>query len=101
MRSTRGNGENVPVGSGVPSLTDDKVTGVGELDRVAVVGGLEVDVSTRLVVLVVVLALHEVVAGRKLKIGRILDSSRSSQRASGGGQSEKGVGNGNHLGLEK
>jgi hypothetical protein len=79
-------------GSLLPALSDDEVTGVGEVDRVAVVGGAELDVAAGLVVLVVVLATGEVV-GAKLEVGSISHggdglSSRSCERADSGGESK-------------
>jgi hypothetical protein len=88
-------------GSRLPALTDDEVTGVREVDRVAVVGGAELDVAAGLVVLVVVLATGEVV-GAKLEVGSISHggdglSSRSCERADSGGESKDHGSEGNHF----
>lgn len=59
---------NLPHRSSPPSLSDDKVTSAGELHRVAIVGRLEVDIATGLVVLVVVLSTSKIM-GAKFEVG--------------------------------
>jgi hypothetical protein len=88
----------LPGGSGLPSLTDNKVASVGEVDRVAVVRGAELDVAGSLVVLVVVLATGKAV-GVELEVREVgLGSSgRSSEGASNGGESKSELGEGNHF----
>jgi len=87
---------DVAVGSGLPSHSDDEVTSVGELDRVAGAAGLVVDVAAGLVVLVVVLAADNV-AGGQLEIRSISDSSRSCEAANRGGKGEDDGVEGNHF----
>jgi hypothetical protein len=88
----------LPGGSGLPSLTDNKVASVGEVDRVAVVRGAELDVAGSLVVLVVVLTTGKAV-GVELEVRKVgLGSSgRSSEGASNGGESKSELGEGNHF----
>jgi hypothetical protein len=78
-----------------PALADDEVTSVGELDRVTVVLGREVDVAGGLVVLVVVLALDDRGLVGELKVGEV--SSGSREGADNGGKSENDGAEGNHF----
>ena len=82
---------DVAVGARAPALADYEVAGVGEVDRVAVVGRVELDVAAGLVVLVVVLAAGDDICG-EVEIGKIdrRVSSRSCHDARGGrkGQSK-------------
>jgi hypothetical protein len=90
----------VPVGSGLPSLADNEVTSVGELNGVTVVGGREVDVAAGLVVLVVVLATSEAV-GAKVEVGGVSYSdgvgSRCSEGANCGREGKNDGGECNHF----
>jgi hypothetical protein len=88
---------DLPGGSSLPALTNDEVTGVGELNRVAVVGRLEVDVAASLVVLVVVLAADKAGGVVQLEVGKVRDGSRSSEGASSGGKRNSDGGEGNHF----
>ena len=85
----------VPSSSGPPTLTDDKVACVGEADRVAVVGGREVDVAAGLVVLVVVLTAGEVVRS-DLKVRGVGAGGRGSEGAGNGRSSDGEVSESNH-----
>lgn len=88
---------DLPGGSSLPALSNDEVTGVGELNGVAVVGGLEVDVAAGLVVLVVVLAADKAGGVVQLEVGKVRDGSRSSESASSGGKRNSDGGEGNHF----
>jgi hypothetical protein len=87
-------------GSRLPSLSNDEVASVGELDGVAVVAGAEVDVAAGLVVLVVVLATCEAV-GVELKVGSISYGdwvgSWGGEGADSGGESKDEGGESNHF----
>lgn len=74
----------LPGGSLVPSLSYDKVAGVGEVDRVSVVGRAELHVATCLVVLVVVLAGRQGLGlSIELKVGHVGRGSRKSGTSNG------------------
>ena len=88
---------DLPGGSSLPALADDEVTGVGELNGVAGVGGLEVDVAAGLVVLVVVLAADKAGGIVQLEVGKVRDRSRGSEGASSGGKRNGDGGEGNHF----
>jgi len=89
----------LPVGASLPAFANHKISGAGETDRIAVRAGLEVDISSRLVVLVVVLAASEVM-GSDLEIGQIQSwgqfRSRGSQGASDRCGRNRKIGKGNH-----
>jgi hypothetical protein len=91
----------VPVGSGLPSLADDKVSSVAERDGVAIVGGREVDIAAGLVVLVVVLATSKAV-GIELEVEGIGSSnwlsSWGGEGADCGGEREDNGGESDHFG---
>ena len=80
---------DVAVGAGAPALADDEVTSTREVDRVAVVGGVELNVAAGLVVLVVVLATSDDVGG-EVEVGEIDLGvrSRSGHDAGGGRKGE-------------
>lgn len=88
---------DLPGGTSLPALTDDEVTGVGELDGITVVGGLEVDVAAGLVVLVVVLAADKAGGVGELKVGKVRNGSGSSEGASSGRERDGDGGEGNHF----
>jgi hypothetical protein len=94
---------DLAVRAGLPALADDEVTGVAEVDRVAVVGGLEVDVAGGLVVLVVVLAAHKgAVLDGELEVGGLEAGGggvggRGGEGASDGGEGNSHGGEGNHF----
>ena len=87
---------DVAGGTGPPALTDDEVASTREVDRVTVVGGVELNVSAGLVVLVVVLTLGKAVHG-EIEVGGIDasvgDRSREGARGSRKGKSKSAEGN--------
>lgn len=88
-------GKSLPGGTSPPALADDEVTSAGELDAIAVVAGLEVDVAAGLVVLVVVLATGEAGLGGELKVGDVGD--RGGEGASRGGEGKSQSAEGDHF----
>lgn len=88
---------DIPGSSGLPALADDKVTSVGELDGIAVVGGAEVDIAAGLVVLVVVLAADETGSVVQLEVGKIRNGSRDGEGASSYGKRGGDGGECNHF----
>ena len=89
---------DVPGGTLRPTLTDDEVAGVGEGDRVTIVGRAKVHVATRLVVLVVVLTAHKASDVGELEVGKILDrvGSRGSKSTSNRRKCDSNMREGNH-----
>lgn len=87
---------DVAGGTGPPALTDDEVASTREVDRVAVVRGVELNVSAGLVVLVVVLTLGKAVHGkvevRSIDAG-IGDRGRKGARGGRKGKSKRAEGN--------
>jgi hypothetical protein len=94
---------DLAVRASLPALADDEVTGVVEVDRVAVVGGLEVDVARCLVVLVVVLAADKgAVLEGELEVGGLEAGgggvgSRGGEGASDGRKGNSHGGEGKHF----
>jgi len=90
---------NIPGRSGLPSLSDNEIARIGELDRVTVVVGAEVHIAARLVVLVVVLAGHQTIArAAEFKVGGIgiWIGGWGGKRANGRRESDREVSEGNH-----
>lgn len=79
----------------LPALAKDEVLGAREGDGVTVAGGVVLDVTTSLVVLVVVLAGSQVLGAGELEV-RDIGNGGGEGRANGGEAEEDG-GEGNHF----